>query len=739
MPPRPIRRGIALFAAFVLGGSACAQTAPAEPAGRPKVCLVLSGGGARGAAHVGVLKVMHELRVPVDCVVGTSMGAIVGAAYASGIELGKMESTLGTLTSRKLFQDKPPRRERSVHLKKEDADNLAPPEVGVGAGGVLLPRGLVSGVQLEGVLRGLTKYGGFQHFDTLPIPYRAVATDLLTGKATVLGEGELAEAMRASMSVPGVIDPLRLNGRMLVDGGLTNNLPVDVARAMGAEVVIAVNVGTPLLGAEGLGSIVGVAQQMINILTEQNVQASLASLRPGDVLVVPKLDGFSASDFDNLRQPVPIGEAAARAVQEQLARYSVSPQAYAAWEARRTGGTPPAGIVVDAIRFENLQRVNPAVALRSLETRVGEPLDREVLDRDMQRLFGTGDFEHVSYALLEEPGRRVLSVDAIEKTWGPNYLRLGLGLSTDLAGDAFFNLLARYRMTWLNRLGGEWRWEAQVGRTQRLATEFHQPLHERQAFFVAPRLGYERRTVPVYAGAQRVATYDVSERMVGVHLGVQATRWGELRLGYERTSEHTRLDTGVPLVVPGAPEQDTGAVTLSGLVDQLDDLNFPRAGYAARFELRAARPDFGGDTRYSRGLFSGSLVHSFGENTFAFGVRVGSNLGSDPLPVTQLFQWGGLMQQSGYPTGGLLGEDLRFARLVYTRRLARFSLLDGVYGGASLEVGRMGKPLVPGNDTGTIRSAALMLGVDTPLGPLYLGYGRASGGHDSLYLFLGRP
>lgn len=738
MPRRPYCCGIALLAALLLAGPAGAQTPPPEPAARPKVCLVLSGGGARGAAHVGVLKVLQELRVPVDCVVGTSMGAIVGAAYASGIGIGKMEATLGALTTRKLFQDKPPRQERSVHLKKEDADNLAPPEVGIGSRGVLLPRGLVSGVQLEGVLRGLTKYGGFQHFDTLPIPYRAVATDLLTGKATVLSEGELAEAMRASMSVPGVIDPLRLGGRMLVDGGLTNNLPVDVARAMGAEVVIAVNVGTPLLGAEGLGSILGVAQQMINILTEQNVQASLASLRPGDVLVTPKLDGFSASDFDNLQQPVPMGEAAARAVQDQLARYSVPPAVYAAWESRRTHGAPPGGIVVDAIRFENLQRVNPAVALRSLETRVGEPVDREVLDRDMQRLFGTGDFEHVSYALLEEPGRRVLSVDAIEKAWGPNYLRLGLGLSTDFAGDAFFNLLARYRMTWMNRLGGEWRWEAQVGRTQRLATEFHQPLHERQVFFVAPRLGYERRTVPVYAGDQRVATYDVSESVVGVHLGMQATRWGELRLGYERGSEHTRLDTGVP-VVAGSPERDTGAVTLSGLVDQLDDLNFPRAGYAARFDVRAARPDFGGDTRYTRGLFSGSLVHSFGENTFALGVRVGSNLGSDPLPATQLFQWGGLMQQSGYPTGALLGEDLRFARVVYRRRLARFSLLDGVYGGASLEVGRMGKPLVPGNEAGTIRSAALMLGVDTPLGPLYLGYGRASGGHDSLYLFLGRP
>ena len=284
---------IALLAAVLAVGAARAQTAASEQAARPRICLVLSGGGARGAAHVGVVKILEQMRVPVDCVVGTSMGAIVGAAYASGSTLPEMEDLLGTLSTRLLFKELPPREERSIHQKLDDARNLSP-ELGLGSEGLLLPKGLVSGVQLESVLRRLSKAPGFHRFDDLPIPYRAVATDLTTGKPVVLSQGELASAMRASMSVPGVVDPVRLEGRLLVDGGLTNNLPVDVARAMGADVVIAVNLGTPLLRAEQLNSIVGVTGQMINILTEQNVQASLASLRPGDILILPQLGDFSA-------------------------------------------------------------------------------------------------------------------------------------------------------------------------------------------------------------------------------------------------------------------------------------------------------------------------------------------------------------------------------------------------------------------------------------------------------------
>jgi NTE family protein len=744
---RPGRLPAALGAALVLCAHAQAQPAPAPAASpaplpdgkRPKVCLVLSGGGARGAAHVGVLKVLEELRVPIDCVTGTSMGSIVGAAYASGIPIDGMEETLASMSTRLLFKDLPPREERATRLKRDDATNLAPVEIGLRDGDVLLPKGLVSGVQLESVLRRMSKVHGFHRFDDLPIPFRAVATDLVTGKPVVLSQGELAGAMRASMSVPGAIAPVRLEGRLLVDGGLTDNLPVGVARAMGADVVIAVNLGTPLLKAEQLTSVLGVTDQMVNILTEQNVQASLASLRPNDILILPQLGDFSAADFDHLPETVPVGEAAARAVADLLARLSVPQAQYDAWRSHRLAGPAPTLPTVDEIRFGKLQHVNPEIARSALRVKPGVPIDQEALDRDLRHLYGTGDFEHVNYQLLEEPGKRILAVDAVEKAWGPNYLRLGLGLVTDFRGDAYFNLLASYRMTWLNRLGGEWRSDVQFGRTNRISTEFYQPVETSQTFFVVPSAAHERRAADVFQGDQRVARYDIVTTTAAVEGGAQFTKYGEIRLGIETANVKTVLDTGPPFLLPTEGRESYTNVTLRGIVDQLDNVNFPRAGYAGSFTVKSSRTAWGSDASFTRGEMTGAAYRSVGEHTFSVAFRFTGRLGSEPLPASQLFQWGGLLQQSGYPTGALLGEELMFARLVYLKRLARWSLLDGVYAGASLEIGRMRRPLIPDNEQGILRSMALLFGLDTPVGPLYLGYGRVDRGFESLYLFLGKP
>ncbi|MGA8393827.1 MAG: patatin-like phospholipase family protein, partial [Burkholderiaceae bacterium] len=286
--------GAGLLLATLLVASAQAATPPdspatAAPAKRPKICLVLSGGGARGAAHIGVLKVLEKYRVPIDCIAGTSMGALVGAAYASGMSVPEMDAITSEITSELLFKERPPREELSMQRKAEDYTLLFGPEIGLVGSSLKFPKGVVTGVQLETVLRKLSKVKGYQRFDNLAIPFRAVATDLVTGKAVIFKEGELANVMRASMSVPGAIAPAELNGMILVDGMLTENLPVQTARAMGADVIIAVNVGTPLLTRDQLDSIFGVAGQMVSILTEQNVQTSLGLLKPTDILISPEL------------------------------------------------------------------------------------------------------------------------------------------------------------------------------------------------------------------------------------------------------------------------------------------------------------------------------------------------------------------------------------------------------------------------------------------------------------------
>ena len=731
------------LAALLLGAAvpALGSEAPAGTGGkqRPRICLVLSGGGARGAAHIGVLKVLEEYRVPIDCIAGTSMGALVGASYATGTSVAEMEQIIQSISSQVLFHDKPPRQERSIRSKQDDASILFGFEFGLRDGELGLPKGAVSGIQLETVLRHLAKAKGFHNFDELPISFRAVATDLVTGKAVVLAKGEVANIMRASMSVPGAIAPAELDGKILVDGGLTDNLPVDVARAMGADIVIAVNLGTPLLKRDELNSIVGVTGQMINILTEQNVQASLASLKSTDILILPELGDFSAADFDHLPSTVPIGEAAARKVAGQLGRLGIPAAQYAALRQRQLAVAPQDLRPVDEIRFDTLKRVNPESALAIMETKPGQPIDQLKLDRDMLRLYGTGDYEHVNYSFLDEPGQRVLAVDAVEKSWGPNYLRFGLGLSSDFeAGGSYFNILTSYRKTWLNALGAEWRNDLQIGNVMFLRSEFYQPLDARGYFFVAPIVELGQLPVNLYQGDQRVARYDLKYARVKLDVGSQFTRYGELRLGVLTGRLDASLDTGPPELAPESDQSAQGAITARLFFDQLDDTSFPRSGWGGSLNVFSSQSGLGAAAEYTKWDVNGTAVYSVGEHTFTFGLKAGGNLGSEPLPRYDQFLWGGFLTQSGYLTGQLVGDSLTFGRLVYYNRLKYTTLYD-LYAGFSLEAGKYGTPVVPGNPSGLLTSASVFLGADTPIGPMYLGYGRAADGNSSFYFYLGRP
>ena len=448
---------------------------------------MLSGGGARGAAHIGVLKVLEELHVPIDLIVGTSMGSIVGAAYATGLSVAEMEKAIKTITTERLFTDNPPRQDQTMRRKDDDLRPYFVPELAVTSEGVLLPKGLVTGVALEGELRRLVKITSARSFDELPIPFRAIATDIGTGEMVVLKEGSVVQAIRASMSVPGAVAPVEMGRRQLVDGGLVRNLPIDIARSMGAEIIIAVNLGTPLLKPEQITSALTVSVQMLNILTEQNVGRSLAELTPRDILILPELGDYSAADFDNLVKTVPIGEAAARKVADRLRALSLPPEQYAALRAKQTT-SPQRCPVIDAIRVEGTRGVNETVVLQAMETRIGQPLDRETIDLDMRRIFGRGDFETVNYAIEEVDGKRTLVVLVKEKVHR-NYVRFGLELEAALGSQADFNVLASHRMKWLNSFGGEWRNDLILGRDVLVQTELYQPLSTRSIFLWHPSCG----------------------------------------------------------------------------------------------------------------------------------------------------------------------------------------------------------------------------------------------------------
>jgi predicted acylesterase/phospholipase RssA len=393
--------GILLFT-----GVTAAQTAASDLT-RPRVGLVLGGGGARGAAHIGVLEVLEKLRVPVDCVAGTSMGALVAGVYASGVRPTTMRSKLAEADWDELFRDDPPLNQQNFRKKVLDKRFLPGSETGVGPEGVKGQPGIVMGQKIKLFFNTLVRdYLGERDIEALPLPLSIIATDIVGGEKVVFRQGSLSQAMRASMSVPGLMAPVEADGKKLVDGGLVDNVPIDEARARcQADIIIAVNVGSPLLKADEIGGLLSVSAQMVNILTEQNVTRSLATLKPTDIYIKPDLEGITAGDFKRSSETADRGVKATEAVADRLRALSVSETAYAAWVAQVQ---PPlrAAPRVDEVQIAGLKLVNPAVVERYLQIKPGDTIDPLKLDADLMRTYGDGYYEHVDYALdntLREP------------------------------------------------------------------------------------------------------------------------------------------------------------------------------------------------------------------------------------------------------------------------------------------------------------------------------------------------
>ncbi|MFT5400027.1 MAG: NTE family protein [Gammaproteobacteria bacterium] len=716
-----------------------AQQVPDDNADRPRIGLVLSGGGARGAAHIGVLKVLEALRVPIDIIVGTSMGAVVGGVYASGMSVAEMETRLSSIKSEDILSDDIPRPDQSERRKRDDIANFIGPEFGVKNYELHLPKGAVAGISLEALLRNLVQHSGNIDFDTLPVPFRAVATDIVNGQMYVLDSGDLVSALRASMSIPGLFAPKELDGHMLVDGGLVRNLPIDVARLAGVDIVIAVNLGTPLLEREQVISLLDVSSQVTKIFTEKNVQISLDSLTRKDILISPELGNFGFRDFDYMSGIISQGETAALLVANSLQNLALSPRAYALHRAGQQSALKARAKAIDEIRFTGLRRVNAEVLQTQLATQVGKPLDKTALDADLGRIFAQGDFSHVDYQLKYESGKHILFIEIKEKPSGPDYLRFGLNLSNDFSGNAHFLALASHRKTWINNLGAEWRNDLKVGRINQITSEFYQPLNVSQSLFIEPIIDLEQRPFEIYDGNNRIARFIRQTASFTLNVGMEIPTIGELRVGPFSGSSSFTVDTGPADLLTVDNAIDIGGTRLSLGLDRLDSGQFPRSGYSYFFELLNSDPSLGARDKYTRWQADFLTAFSQGDHTLRFALHAGGHLGNSPLPDYDLFQLGGFLNLSGFQTGQLLGQSVTFSRLVYANRITRLTLLQGFFGGISLETGKVGEPLIANSPTGRLTAGSVFIATDTPIGPAYLGLGQAKGGNTAMYLYLGIP
>ena len=735
-----------IFALIFCASQALAQaTLPAtmeKP--RLKIGLALSGGGARGAAHIGVIKVLEELRIPIDFIAGTSMGALVGAAYASGTSIDELEVRLEAADWDDLLTDTSPRPDRSYQRKEEDQIRLLKLELGVKEGSIRLPAGAISGQKLDTLFSLITRSApGSTEFDRLPIPFRAVATDAETGRMVVFDRGRLPDAMRASMSVPGAIAPYPIGEHIYLDGGLTRNLPVDVVRNMGADIVIAVNISSPLLKRKDILSIVGVSLQMINILTEQNMRESLDSLKASDFLVSPTLDNIGSTDFNLVADAIKLGATATRELAPVLASLGIAADAYRNYRSAQItlAATPfTASDKIDEIRVAGLERANEQELKRTLGVTAGDPLDFKQLNVGISRVYGTGYFERVNYGLTREGNRNILSVNALEKPWGPNYLRFGLSMAADTTGEGRFNLLMRYQQTQFNSAGAEWVHDLQVGRDRRFTSQFKQPFGGTgiaNSLSVVPGIELSRRPIDLYLDGRRAGQYQITSQTASFDFGADLGRDAIARLGMVRGNNSATLNIGSLLPVFKARQ---GGLRFRMLFDNLDDASFPRAGRTASLDYYASMKSFSASDQYRKLDVNYQDNISVGRHTLSVAARYG-RIASGVAPIFDQFSLGGFLQLSGYRPGELIGETVSFGRLAYYQQMSNLQNPFGkhMYLGVAAELGRASGDVSFLADGRTKTSYGVFTGFDTVFGPLFLGYGKAPQRSANFYFFLGQP
>ena len=726
---------------FLLFATVDVHAGPLSPDGCPRIGLVLSGGGARGLAHVGVIQVLEETKIPISYIAGTSMGAIVGGLYASGMSPAEMEKLVTGMAWNEAFKDKPPPSELSFRRKRDAADYLINFDLGYKDGKFMIPKGLLQGQNLNLMLKSLLLgKEGCDDFNTLNIPFRAVATDIETGDAVILQKGELVKAIRASMSIPGVFAPVEIDGRILVDGGVANNVPINIARQMGADIVIVVDISTSLSTRKDLTSSVEITSQLTSIMIQRNSAQQICTLTERDVLVQPDLGDISTGDFMRATEAVAKGRQKAEAMKTQLAALSASEAEFLAYlEAQRDKKEDLPNI--DSVEVANKTSLPTGLIEAHIDLKPGSKLNLAELKRNIDRIYGIDTFENVDFRIRKKDKSSAIVIEPIEKSWGPNYFRFGLGLEDNFKGTSSYALTGQFTKTAINSRAGEWRTEVRIGETPRLFTEFYQPIDYALSYFVSASAEYKVRKLRNFDEDGDITTEYRDNAIEGsLNIGRQFGNWGELRAGLRRKVGVVKVLVGNHQGEDSDP-YNRGSVFLSAAYSTLDNYIFPLSGTDAYITWNYNLKVLGSDIDEQQLSFKAMKAFTWGKYTFMPSIDIRTTLDSDDLAVQDTFPLGGFLNLSGFSTDEIFGRHTGLARLLAYRELGSAgigALTMPLYIGISAEAGNVWNKRADINFESLILAGSIFLGTKTYLGPVYLAYGQAQRGHSSIYLYIGQ-
>lgn len=712
--------------------------ANADTEQRPKIGLVLGGGGAAGVAHVGVLKVLEANHIPIDVIAGNSMGAIVGSLYASGMSAADIEKVVHDLDWINLFRDDPSYQIKSYDQKQQSADFFSAFSLGVSKDGVKLPGGLIDGQRLMFELRRLLKpVDRVTDFDRLPIPFRAVATDIRTGETVVLKQGNLATAVRASMSIPGLFAPVTIDKRLLVDGLVSNNLPVDIARQMGADIVIVSSI--PPEANRTLDSALDISLQSMDLLMRKTSDTQLASLTDKDILIQPPVGDIGNLAFDRVAETIPRGVQGANATLGALKKLAVLPE-----QMPRRANVQPATadrpIKLARVQLENESSLSDKLVLQKLGIQPGEVLDDQRLQTGLDRVYSLGYFSLVDYHLTQRSdGDYDLKVMARKADQGDQRISAGFALSDDFNGDTGYQAGVKYVRKGLTTQGTELRLQGVIGERILAKAELHHPLQDGKETFVAPSAWYQERDASILQGTQQVAELRASEAGTQFDVGRALGNNAEVRAGvfYQHITPEVKTGT---LTLPDDSLAEAGIV-LQYQSDTLDSVNFPTKGGRVTAAYTQGMKAIGSDTDFSRIELKGERVLSRDKHSLIVSGQVGAKANNDDGLVFSASNAGGDLQTgrlSFVDNDQLVGNYTLDGSLTYMRQLAEIPQVAKVHVGASVGGSQAWQQANEVSLSDLRATGSVFLGGETPIGPAFIGVRKTEGFDHEAYFNFGR-
>lgn len=715
-----------------------ALTCPSLILAQDRTGLVLSGGGARGLAHIGVLKALSEHGIQPVAVAGTSMGSIVGGLYATGYSVDQIEQIAIEMNWKDAFSDNSPRSHSLFAYRQMDAGAPVDYRLRINRNGIALPRAALQGQHLTLILDEIfSPARDITDFDQLAVPYRAVAADLVTGEQVILKSGRLSSAVRASMSIPGLLEPTIIDDKLLVDGGIANNIPIDALSDQQLDRLVVVDVGSPRWEKEDITSIGLVLAQLSALLVRNNSDQSLARLQAQDIVIKPDLEGISSSDFNKAKQAIDAGYAAAiKVLGPAPAQKQESPDEPPA-ELIAPLDTSP---VIDEIVITNGGVVSDKVIRAMIRQQPGQPLNRETIRDDISHIYALDYHDSIRYKLKNVDGKNQLFIEAEERDTSNTFAQLGLQFSDDMKGNGTFGLFGSLRIAGLNRYGGTAAILANLGSRPMLEARFFQPIDHKLIFFVEPVAGYRADAIDLYLNNDiddpAFATFRRTEVYGGLDAGAALFRQkGELRFGVQATGGDIETQVGIPFDIESY--KDRYAFTRLSW-DTYDNLAFPSQGIKATLEYQHHDPDFGADLEYDRQLTElgwATTLAGFSVVAEAYAAISDEEPGSEAIEPL-----GGFLRLSGLPPDSIWGNHSALGRLVVTRPLRHNLLLPSsvqVYAGASYETGNVWLDRDDVDSGSLLSGGSLFLGTHTPLGPGYVSVGYTEGDHYSFNIYFG--